>query len=341
MDAPEKPFIEHKTMTSEDRATQSKVGIFILIGLVTIGAMVVYFGRLGEGVRSYYNLRVEFPNASGLLRGAEVLLAGAKIGRVETSPTMLPNLEGVYVNIRVLDDVHIPSASEFLVGSSGLLGDKYVEIHLKPNAKDSPPIEPGSTVKGGKDGGGLSSMADGVSELLPKLKAAVENIDSITKKIDTGVLNEDGIKSLAETLKNIRDVAKKVDTGVLSDEGVKSLADTLKNLQTTSTTLAATSGKIDSVVAKVDKVVVQAESTIASGQGTMDSARKAADELQRALADIRGLLRDVKQGQGALGTLISNRETADNLRSLIANLRRYGILWYRDGEKGKSPAPPR
>ena len=60
-------------MTSEDRVTQTKVGIFILIGLITIGMMVVYFGRLGEGVRSYYTLRAEFPNASGLLRGAEVL----------------------------------------------------------------------------------------------------------------------------------------------------------------------------------------------------------------------------------------------------------------------------
>jgi len=63
-------------MTSEDRATQSKVGTFILIGLITIAVMVVYFGRLGEGVASYYDLRVEFPNASGLLRGAEVFLPG-------------------------------------------------------------------------------------------------------------------------------------------------------------------------------------------------------------------------------------------------------------------------
>lgn len=341
MDAPEKPFIEIKTMTSEDRATQSKVGTFILIGLITIAAMVVYFGRVGEGVRSYYNLRVEFPNASGLLRGAEVLLAGARIGRVENNPMMLENMEGVYVNVRVLDNVRIPSASQFVIGSSGLLGDKYVEIRLKPNAKNSPPIAPGSTIKGANDGGGFSGMADGAAELLPRIQAAVDNINSIAKKIDTGVLNEDGIKSLSETLTNIRDVAKKVDSRVLSEDGIKSLTDTLKNLQTTSTTLAEASGKVDAVVAKVDRVVSQAEVAIASGKGTMDSSKKAAEELQRALADIRGLIRDVKQGQGALGMLIANRETADNLRSLVANLRRYGILWYRDGDKAKTPAPER
>ena len=308
-------------MTSEDRATQSRVGTFILIGLVTIAVMVVYFGRLGEGVASYYNLRVEFPNASGLLRGAEVLLAGARIGRVENSPTMLQDMDGVYVNLRVLDNVKIPSASEFVVGSAGLLGDKFVEIRLKKNAKNSSMIAPGATVKGASDGGGISGMADSAAELMPKLQAAVENINSIAKKIDEGVLNA---------------------------EGIKSLSDTLKNFHATSASLVGASGKIDAVVAKadvvidkVDKAATQAGGAISSGKEAMDSGKKAADELQRALADIRSLVRDIKQGQGALGTFISNRETAENLRSLISNLRRYGILWYRDGEKAKSPAPAR
>ena len=307
MDAREKPFIENKDMTSEDRATHTKVGLFILIGLITIGMMVVYFGRLGEGVRRYYTLRAEFPNASGLLRGAEVLLAGAKIGRVVDNPVILPDMNGVYVDLRIFDDVKIPTASEFAIGSSGLLGDKYVVINLKENAKASPPIAPGSTIKGGNDGGGLGGMAESAGALVSELRTTVANVNSVVKKLDSGILSE---------------------------EGVTSLRDTLKNLQTTSTSLAAAS-------AKVDKVVTQADSAIQSGQSTMESARKAAEEFQRALADIRVLVREVRQGQGALGTLISNRETAENLKALVMNLRHYGILWYRDGEKAKSPSPQR
>jgi len=294
-------------MTSEDRATQTKVGIFILIGLITIGLMVVYFGRLGEGVRHYYNLRVEFSNASGLIRGAEVLLAGAKIGRVVSEPVILPDMNGVYVNLRIFDDVKIPSASEFAIGSSGLLGDKYVVINLKENAKASPPIEPGTTLQGANDAGGLGGMAEDAGALVAELRTTVGNVNSVVKKLDDGILNAEGIASLQATL---------------------------KNLQTTSSSLAVAS-------AKVDKVVANADVAIQSGKGTMDSAKKAADELQRALADIRALLREVRSGQGALGTLISNRETAENIKALVANLRRYGILWYRDGEKGKAPAPQR
>lgn len=289
-------------MTTEERSTQVKVGIFILIGLITIGLMLVYFGRLGEGIQRYYNLRVEFPNASGLMRGSEVLLAGAKIGRVMNPPVILPNMDGVAVELRIFDNVEIPSASEFSIGSSGLLGDKFVEINLKPDAKSSPPIPPGSTLKGVNTGGGFAGMAEDAGALVAELRTTVGNVNSVVKKLDDGILNEQGIANLRETL---------------------------KNLQTTSASLAVASAKVDAVVAHAD-------SAIESGKGTMESAKKAADELDRALSDIRGLIREIRNGQGALGTLITNRETAENLRALVANLRRYGILWYRDGEKSKA-----
>jgi len=294
-------------MTKEERSTQIKVGIFLLIGLTTIATLVVYFGRLGEGVRKYYTLRVEFANASGLMRDAHVTLAGARIGRVVNDPIILPDMNGVYVDLRVFENVKIPSASQFTVGSSGLLGDKFVQIDLKPGAKGSAPIAPGTTIKGSNDGGGLAGMTEDAGALVAELRTTVGNINSVVKKLDTGILNDKGIVSLKETL---------------------------KNLQTTSTSLSTAS-------AKVDAVITQADTAIQSGKGTMDSAKKAAEELQRALADIRGLVREVRQGQGALGALISNRETAANLRALVANLRRYGILWYRDGEKAKSPEPAR
>ena len=62
----------------------------------------------------------------------------------------------------------------------------------------------------------------------------------------------------------------------------------------------------------------------------MDSAKKAADELQQTLTAIRKLVDQAKSGSGVLGTLISNREMANNLRSLVLNLRKHGILWYKD-----------
>ncbi len=315
-------------MSSEDRTIQTKVGIFILIGLVTIGMMVVYFGRLGEGVQGYYNLRVEFPNAAGLIRGAEVLLAGAKIGRVGTNPVILENLEGVYVDLRIFESVKIPTASEFAVGSSGLLGDKFVVINLKPNAKESPSIEPGSTIQGVNDGGGIAGMTDDAGALVAELRVTVGNINAAVKKLDNGLLGDQNIASMRETIGSFNTAMKKLDNGLLGEKSMAAMTETVKNLQTTSASLAEASGKIDAVITKAD-------TAISSGKVTMESATKAAEELQRTLSDIRSLVKDVQRGKGALGTLIGNAEVADNLRALVANLRKHGVLWYRDSAEDR------
>jgi hypothetical protein len=60
-----------------------------------------------------------------------------------------------------------------------------------------------------------------------------------------------------------------------------------------------------------------------TGQETMDSAKKTSEEF-------RVLAQQAQTGGGALGMLISNREMADNLRAFILNLRKHGILWYKD-----------
>ena len=279
-------------MTTEDRKIQIKVGIFILIGLTITGMLVVYFGRLGEGFASYYNLRVEFANASGVIRGAEVLLAGAKVGRVTSEPEIMPDMQGVSVELRILEKVRIPVGSEFSIGSSGLLGDKYIQIVLKDDKPGGPTIEPDSTIKGSDIGDGIGGLTEGAGDLIADLRNTVKNINAVVTKLDQSVLSKSELESVSATI---------------------------KNLQTTSGKLAESSGRFDSL--------------LKSGQETMESGKKAADAL-RELTD------QAKSGKGMLGTLVSNREMAENLRAFILNLRKHGILWYKDSQnpaKGDAP----
>ena len=272
-------------MTTEDRKIQIKVGIFILIGLTITGMLVVYFGRLGEGFANYYNLRVEFANASGVIRGSEVLLAGAKVGRVTSEPEIMPDMQGVSVELRILEKVRIPVGSEFSIGSSGLLGDKYIQIVLKDGKVDGQTIEPDTTIKGSDIGDGIGGLTEGAGDLIADLRNTVKNINAVVTKLDQSVLSKGELDSVSATI---------------------------KNLQTTTSKLAESSGRFDSL--------------LKTGQETMDSAKKASDEF-------RALAQQAQTGRGALGMLISNREMADNLRAFILNLRKHGILWYKDTQK--------
>jgi len=272
-------------MTTEDRKTQIKVGIFILIGLTITGMLLIYFGRLGEGFANYYNLRVEFANASGIIRGSEVLLAGAKVGRVTADPVIMPDMQGVNVELRILEQVRIPVESQFSIGSSGLLGDKYIQIVLKSGKPEGPLIEPDSTIKGSDIGDGIGGLTEGAGDLIADLRTTVKNINTVVEKLDQTVLSKSELESISTTV---------------------------KNLQTTTGKLAESSGRFDSL--------------LKTGQETMDSAKKASDEF-------RALAQQAQTGRGVLGMLMSNREMADNLRAFILNLRKHGILWYKDTQK--------
>ena len=61
-------------MNRHERGLEFKVGIFVFVGLAMLAALVVQFGRLGEGFKTYYTITVRFSDAGGLLKGTDVLL---------------------------------------------------------------------------------------------------------------------------------------------------------------------------------------------------------------------------------------------------------------------------
>ena len=119
-------------MNRHERGLEFKVGVFVFAGLVMLGALVVQFGRLGEGLKTYYALTIRFSDASGLLKGSDVLLAGARIGKVSGGPRLVREGNGVAVPLKIYDYVKIPEGSKFTVGSSGLLGDRFVSVTMPP-----------------------------------------------------------------------------------------------------------------------------------------------------------------------------------------------------------------
>ena len=111
------------------------------------------------------------------------------------------------------------------------------------------------------------------------------------------------------------------------------LKETFEHLNKATAALSESSKKIDGVVEKAD--------------GTMASAKKAADKLQLAVGDARKtiqaatrVMNEATHGNGLLATLLTNQEVANDLRALISNLRRHGVLFYRDSAAKVAPPPP-
>ena len=281
-------------MNRHERGLEFKVGAFVFVGLAMVAALVVQFGRLGEGFKSYYPITVRFTDASGLLKGSDVLLAGARIGHVSGGPRLVREGHGVAVPLRIYDYVKIPKASKFEVGSSGLLGDRFVSVTLPPG-EPTDFLPKGAEVEGARQTG-MDDLTREGGALVVDMRKAVQNIDETVVRLNHRALSETNLENLRASVEHLN-----AATGALAES----------------------SKKLDGVLAKADS--------------TMSSANKAADDLQRVMTDARKtaqaatqVLREASEGKGLLGTLIGDKALADNLRALVYNLRKHGVLFYRD-----------
>jgi phospholipid/cholesterol/gamma-HCH transport system substrate-binding protein len=288
---------------NRDSALEFKVGIFVAIGLAMICGFVVEFGRLGEGFKTYYDLTVRFKDASGLLKGSDVLFSGAKIGKVAGLPRLVRDGEGVAVPLRIYDYVKIPKESKITVGSSGLLGDRFVNVRMPPGpAKEF--LQKGATVDGTRETG-IDDLTREGSALIGDLRGTVQNLNGTFQRLNTEALSP-------ETLKNLRT--------------------SIDHLNETTNALSESSKKLDGVITKADETMASAKKDADDLQGTIGEARK-------TFSSATQLVREATNGKGLLGTLVNDSTLAGDLRALVANLRAHGVLFYRDSAAKSAPAP--
>lgn len=263
-------------MNRHERGLEFKVGAFVFMGLAILAALVVQFGRLGEGFKKTYVVTVRFADASGLLKRSDVLLAGAKIGRVADSPHLVKEGQGVAVPLRIYDFVKIPVGSKFMVGSSGLLGDRFVTVS-PPLGKPTAFIEKNAFIDGARE--------TGIDDLTREGGNLVNDLRGTVQKIDTAVtrLNQD----------------------MLSQENADNLKSAIAHLNDTTGALAESSKKLDGVIDKADATMGSAKQAADDLQVAMVDARKAF----KSATEGKGLLAALLTNQelaNDLKALISN-----------------------------------
>jgi phospholipid/cholesterol/gamma-HCH transport system substrate-binding protein len=274
---------------NKQRRLEVWVGGFFLTGLAVIAAMVIVFGKRGQGMGSAYLLNVVFPNASGLVSGSDVMLAGAKIGFVEDNPKLIGDSFKVAVRVKVRGDVRVPRQSSFVIGSVNLLGDKYIEVTPSDGFDPKEVWRPGEVVEGTKLGG-LEDMTQKGSQVLAQLSESLAQIQTLTGAINSRLLSEQNLASWDKMMVNLGE----------SSEDFRKLAAELSS-----------------------KGVEDINAAASDFRSMAKKANSAADSLQK-------MMKEAAEGKGPFATLMKDKETADNLKALISNLRRSGVLFYKD-----------
>ena len=336
-------------------ATETKVGIFVILGIAILTFLTLKVGRIAVR-EAGYRVYTHVESAAGLDKNSPVRIAGVEVGKVES--VVLDGTKAK-VTLHLPPNVKIPAGSKVFVKSAGLLGEKYIEIVPGPG--------PGVIQASGEVQEGGPSVD--VDRVLTQLSTIGEDIKSVTHSLSQSLGGKEGEKSLQEivtgardTVANLQDITQSIDRGqgtigkLVKDEtlyrqtqeSVASLSQVAKSIEKGEGTL----GKLvkdEALYDQTKKMMEEAKNTFASlnqmaqkvesGEGTLGKLVKddtlyletkaTMVEAKETLANLNKVSRQIEEGQGTLGRLVKDeslyvetKATMVEAKETLANLNR-------------------
>jgi phospholipid/cholesterol/gamma-HCH transport system substrate-binding protein len=264
-----------------------RVGLFFILGCAL--AWITFESLSGGQVfrQKGYTVVAPFSNLKGLKSGDEVLMAGVKIGTVQSTRLGQQRVEAV---LMIDNAVKIPNDAVASVQTSSLLGAQHLAVSFGSSSvmlKEGDEIKTKSTVDMNEvisQLGSLGAKLEGVADNIGQALGGSGGSGSLFGKIDK--LVDDNGPKLTQTIDNLNEITAKIRSG----EG----------------TLA----KLLNDSSLHDELL-----------GTVGEIKAAATDAKVFLADTRTMVADVKSGKGAIGVLLYDDATANNLKISMNNIR--------------------
>ena len=104
---------------------ETGVGIFIIIGLLSLAYLSVNLGDVSLFGTDQYKVTARFANVAGLKAGASVEIAGVEVGKV--SNIDIDDYEAV-VDLLINPEIKLQEDVIASIRTQGIIGDKYIKI---------------------------------------------------------------------------------------------------------------------------------------------------------------------------------------------------------------------
>jgi len=270
------------------------IGLFVLVSLVLLGALVIMFGSLPTMFKRSDIYTIRFVDAPGVGAGTPVRRSGVRIGEVRD--VILDDERGI-VRVQVAIDPRFtlrhneqPTLSVGLLGSDAVID--FVPISAEEGqAVDRSPLAPGSEMVGVRPVS-VNTLLNRASEVAPTAQDTLNEIRRSLQRLDR-------LSPVAdETMREYRDLAKDIR---------KRLPD-----------LDRTNKEYQDLARNVNRVIPDLEATNKEYQGLAKDLRKALPGAQQNLDDIGATART----WGKLGERLNvwAQANLENITKAIDNL---------------------
>jgi phospholipid/cholesterol/gamma-HCH transport system substrate-binding protein len=278
------------------------------IGVAVIAAIVAFalsYANIPflQGSKRY---SAYFSEASGLITGGDVQVAGLSVGKVE-SITLDGNT--VLVTFDVSDDVHIGDRSEATIRTKALLGTKVLDLTPRGDRPLDGPIPMDRTKPAYQLADALGELSNTVSSL---------NTDQLNKSLST----------LAQTFAETPDNVKIAVDGVARisqtlNERDSQLRDLLANANKATTVLADRSEKIVGLVHDTNALLVALRAQSSALDNISQNISALAHQLSGFIDENRAQLKPALDKLNGVLTIIDNRK--GEVQSSIKKLNAYAM----------------
>jgi phospholipid/cholesterol/gamma-HCH transport system substrate-binding protein len=261
--------------------TETAVGVFVLVSLALLFAIVVLIGRRQNIFEKRYTIAGRFDSVAGLQSGAEVHLAGINVGYVSDIQFGPDNKVIVTMNVSSLQKDRIRRDSVACIRTMGLMGDRYVEITV--GTEDNTVIAPGGEIH--------TSELFELGEMLEEARPTLQNLES-------------AIRNIAILTDELADPSGEVGT-------------ILENIKVLTTGAREGKGTLGALLAR-DDIYRKAEAVLDTTQETMENFKDVSGSAKEASVELPAIVDSVSESMDQIEEFsIRAAEAADGIADMV------------------------
>ena len=289
-------------------SSEVKVGAFALGGAVVLAGIITFMGAFSFGKKGY-ELRIDYPQVSGLMPGHVVRYAGVQVGTVKKINVAPDKVE---VIAEINDDIKIPQGALFTIASDGIMGEKFVSV-VPPAKPSNSYITEGATLKG-TPGGGMDEFFASSGDLVKRM----ENIASAFENVFGDKEVQESMKS---GFKNMNDIAENMNTftKVMADVAVTNQQDItgmIHQINELSQRMNGTAAHIESIMAGVDNNGKTGQNVAAIAQNMANTSKR----LENIVQVLETVAKDPVTQESLKETLVNVKETSARANKILGTL---------------------
>lgn len=265
-----------------------KVGALVVV----IGGVIAFMSMqvsddpsyMGRSKKSWFLL----PNASGLIKGSAIKAAGIPVGVIKDIRLQDGQAR---IEITVKSDVGLTRSATVQLRSNGILGDKSIEVN--PGVLGDPELEDGGQIVNVKSGGGLDDVMTQVGDIAGSLKEVSKNLKES--------ISEDGTNKhiLGRIVQNVEILTR--DLAQMTTDNKEQIGEIVD--------------QVHDITSTIDELINDE-----SDKGFKKTWKNTMARIDNSMKNIEDITNKINKGEGTIGKLISDEQTAEDVSSAIEGI---------------------